>query len=126
MEVAFREHKATNKDQIGELTSRLDQAFTEKKEMWQIGKSLNAEWQSKMSNQLRDDAARCKGEAELSAQTASSKQMDLITTVISIATEESTPVGLAVAAKDGASGEQFGLTVATTSRTATTESRQVS
>ena len=57
MEVAFREHKATNKDQIGELTSRLDQAFTEKKEMWQIGKSQNAEWQSKTSNQLRDDTA---------------------------------------------------------------------
>ena len=52
--------------------------------------------------------------------------MGLITTVISIATEESTPVGLTVVSKDGTSGEQFGLTVTTTSRTATTENRQVS
>ena len=49
---AFREHKATNKSQIGDLTNRLDQALTEEKEMWQIGKSQNAEWQSMMSNQL--------------------------------------------------------------------------
>ncbi len=52
--------------------------------------------------------------------------MGLITTVISIATEEITPVGLAVVSKGGTSGEQFGLTVTTTSRTATTENRQVS
>ena len=41
--VVFREHKTTNEDQIGELTNRLDQSFTEEKEMWQIGKSQNAE-----------------------------------------------------------------------------------
>ncbi len=27
--IAFREHKTTNENQIGELTNRLDQAFTE-------------------------------------------------------------------------------------------------
>ena len=53
--VDFREHKTTNKDQIGELTNRLDQTITEEKEIWQIGKSQDAEWQSKTSNQLRDD-----------------------------------------------------------------------
>ena len=52
--------------------------------------------------------------------------MGLITVVISIDTEESTQVGLVVVGKDGASGEQFGLTVATTSRSTTTENRQVS
>ena len=70
-----------------------------------------------MSNQLRDDTARCKGEPELSAQTASSKQMGLITAVISIATEvENTQVGLAVEAKDGVGDEQLCLNTATTSR----------
>jgi hypothetical protein len=39
--VAFREHKV--KDQIGEFTNRMDQAFTEEKEMCQIGKSQNTE-----------------------------------------------------------------------------------
>jgi len=29
-----REHNATKEYQIGELTNRLDQAFTEQKEMW--------------------------------------------------------------------------------------------
>jgi hypothetical protein len=76
-----------------------------------------------MSNQLRDDTEHFKGEAGLSTQTVTNKQMGLITTVISIVTEERTSVGLSVAAKDGVSGEQFGLTVATTSRTTTTESR---
>ncbi len=71
--IAFREHEATNENQIGELTNRLDQAFTEEKEKWQIGKSQNAKGQSKMLNQLRDDTARYKSEAELSKQTASSK-----------------------------------------------------
>ena len=119
--VVFQEHKVTNKNQIEEFTNRMDQAFAEEKEMWQIGKSPNVQWQSKMSNQLQDVTAQskmsnqlqdvtshCKGEAEFSGQTTSSKQMDLITTVISIATEvESTPVGLAVAAKDGTVDEQF-------------------
>ncbi len=79
-----------------------------------------------MSNQLRDDTAHCKGEAELSEQTVSNKLMGLITEVISIATEESKPVVLAFTTKDGASDQQFDLTVVTTSRTATTESRQFS
>jgi hypothetical protein len=120
--IAFREHKALNLKQIGELTNRLEQAFTEEKEKWQIGKSQNAEWQSKMLNQLRDDTARYKSEAELSKQTASSKkqqaaalatttlseskQMGLDTVAISIATEEeSTPVGLVIAAKDCAGSD---------------------
>ena len=59
-----------------------------------------------MSNQLRDDTSRCKGEAELSSQTTSNKQMGLITVVISITTEVDCTT--------------------TTSRTETTESRQVS
>ena len=105
--VAFWEHKTTNKNQIGEFKNRLDQAFTEE----------NVEWQSKMSNKLRDDTTHCKGEAEFSAQTTSSKQMGLITAVISIATEvENTQVGLAVEAKDGVGDEQLCLNTATTSR----------
>ncbi len=122
--VVFREHKVTNKNQIGNLTNRLDQAFTEENEMKQIGKSQNTEWKSKMSNQLREDTASYKGETELSAYTVSSKQIGLITVVISIVTKvESTPVGLTVVAKDGAGGEQFCLNVATTARTATTDDR---
>ena len=39
--VAFREHKV--KDEIGEFTNRMDQTFTEEKEMCQIGKSQNTE-----------------------------------------------------------------------------------
>ena len=81
--VAFREHMDTNKNQIGELANRMCQVFTEEKEVWQIVKSPNAEWQSKMSNHLRDVTARCKGEAKVSTQTSSSKQVTLITTVIS-------------------------------------------
>jgi hypothetical protein len=136
---AFRGHKSTNENQIGGLTNRLDQAFTEEKEKWQRGKSQNAEWQSKVFSQLRDDTSRYKSEAELSKPTASSKQqqaaalatttlseskqMGLDTVTISIATEEeSTPVGLVIAAKDGAGSDQV---CATTSSTAAGERRQV-
>ena len=143
--IAFPEHtptEVTNENQIGELTNRLDQAFTEEKEKWQIGKSQNAEWQSKMLNQLRDDAAIYKSEAELSKQTASSKQqkaaalatttlseskqMGLDTVAISIATEEeSTPVGVIIEANDGAVSDQVCLDTPTTSSTAAAERRQV-
>ena len=70
---AFRGHKSTNENQIGGLTNRLDQAFTEEKEKWQRGKSQNAEWQSKVFSQLRDDTSRYKSEAELFKKTVSSK-----------------------------------------------------
>ncbi len=92
--------------------------FTEEKRKWQIEKSQNTKGQSKMLNQLRDDTVRYKSEAELSKQTASSKQqqaaalatttlsehkqMGLDTVAISIDTEEeSTPVGLIIEANDG-------------------------
>jgi hypothetical protein len=140
--ISFPEHKSTNENQIGELTNRLDQAFTEEREKWQIGKSQNAEWQSKMLYQLRDDTARYKSEADLSKPTASSKQqqaaalatttlsehkqMGLDTVAISIATEEeSTPVGVIIEANDGAGSDQVCLDTPTTSSTAAAESRQV-
>jgi hypothetical protein len=94
-----------------------------------------------MLNQLRDDTARYKSEAELSKQTASSKQhqaaaiattttlsehkqMGLDKVAILIATEdESTPAGLFIGANDGAGSDQVCLDTPTTSSTAAAESR---
>ena len=58
--VAFQEHKTTKEYQIAELTNRLDQAFTEEKEMCQIGKSQIAESWLTMSKHLRDNVVSYK------------------------------------------------------------------
>jgi hypothetical protein len=87
--IAFREHEVTNENQIGDLTNQLDQVFTEEKGKLQIEKSQNAKGQSKMLNQLRDDTARYKSEAELSKQTTSSKQQQATTLAAMTLSEQS-------------------------------------
>ncbi len=70
--VSFREHKTTNKYQIGEITNSLDQPFTEEKERWKTEKSQNTEGHSERSNQW-DDTSRYKSETELSGQTSATE-----------------------------------------------------
>jgi len=62
----------------------------------------------------------------MNQQVSGSKEMDLDTVTISIATEEeSTPVGLVITAKDGVDSDQVCLDTETTSSTVVVENRQV-
>ena len=117
MAVAFGDDKATNKYRIGEITNRLAQAFTEGNRETQI-----------LSPASIPSAATVGFKAAVLTTTTlpESKQMGSDTAVISIATEEEgTPVGLVIAAKEGAGSEQVYWDTVVNSIAAAAEGRQV-